>query len=67
MGDVEKMQERIAINSMISDLPKEEKTVIKKYIEDYKRLLRGNDVSLESLGLIIQFYKMQKEIHKPNV
>lgn len=67
MGDVEKMQERIAINSMISDLPKEEKTVIKKYIEDYKRLLRGNDVSLKSLGLIIQFYKMQKEIHKPNV
>lgn len=61
------MQERITINSMISDLPKEEKTVIKKYIEDYKRLLRGNDVSLESLGLIIQFYKMQKEIHKPNV
>lgn len=61
------MQERITINSMISDLPKEEKTVIKKYIEDYKRLLRGNDVSLKSLGLIIQFYKMQKEIHKPNV
>ncbi len=58
MTDVEKMQERIAIDAMISDLPRDNKNLIKKYISEYKKLLRGKDVSLESIAIIVMFCKI---------
>lgn len=58
MTDVEKMQERIAIDAMISDLPRDDRNLIKKYISEYKKLLRGKDVSLESIAIIVMFYKI---------
>ena len=58
MTDVEKMQERIAIDVMISDLSRDNRNLIKKYISEYKKLLRGKDVSLESIAIIVMFYKI---------
>lgn len=66
MSDIEKMQERDFINTIISDLPLEHKKEIHNIITDFKRMMRCQYLSIETIGILVYNYKLLNNLLNKN-
>lgn len=60
MTEIEKMSQRHIISNMMNSLSKEEQQIIFKDIEDLKNILNVDNISIETIALLIFLYKKTK-------
>ncbi len=60
MTEIEKMSQRHIISNMMNSLSKEEQQIIFKDIEDLKNILNVDNISIETIALLIFLYNKTK-------
>lgn len=60
MTEIEKMSQRHIISNMMNSLSKEEQQIIFKDIEDLKNILNVDNISIETIALLIFLYDKTK-------
>lgn len=61
MRATDRMIQRAQLEIMLRDFTKEDRNIIEKDIEELKNILGTEDLSKETLGLLILLYKKNKQ------
>ena len=61
MMATDRMIQRAQLEIMLRDFTKEDRNIIEKDIEELKNILGTEDLSKETLGLLILLYKKNKQ------
>ncbi len=61
MTGTDRMAQRAQLEIMLRDFTKEDRTIIMNNIEELKAILGTEDISKETLGVLILLYKKNKQ------